>query len=293
MRVLVAGATGQVATCLRLLSEQRGHPGVTCVGRPELDLELPETHARILNGYDVIVNAAAYTDVEKAEDEPEKAFAINATGAGALARAAKVAGAHFIHLSTDYVYSGDKPSPYDETDATGPISAYGRSKLEGERLVLAAHDDAIILRTAWVYSPFGKNFLLTMLRLMKTRDELSVVHDQIGCPTSAWDIADAILRIAETITKGHKANGIFHLAGQGETSWHGFAITIRDLVAEKTGRHVVVKTIDTSAYPTKAKRPKNSRLNTQKLASEFGIALPRWEASLQQCFAQIQVGSTE
>ncbi len=284
MRLLVTGREGQVAQSLA--ERAAAHPGVEIVaaGRPELDLTQPDTVRRaILDARpDVVVSAAAYTAVDQAEDEPDMAFAVNAAGAGAVAEAARDCGAPVIHLSTDYVFAGDAVGPYREDDATGPRSVYGRSKLEGERLVAAANPRHVVLRTAWVYSPFGKNFVRTMLRLAETRDALSVVADQWGNPTGALDIADAVLHVAARIARpDFAAWGVYHFAGAGEANWSGFAREIFKESAACGGPSAMVTDIATADYPTKAERPANSRLDTTRFEAVFGLAPPPWRDSLK------------
>ena len=234
---------------------------VIAVGRPQLDLE---NIATILPAIaearpDLIVNAAAYTAVDKAETEPQRAFAINRDGAAAVAAAARALGVPLIHLSTDYVFSGDKATAYVESDETGPLGVYGKSKLAGELAVRTANPDALILRTSWVYSPFGSNFVKTMLRLAGERPELRVVDDQVGNPTSALDLAEAILRIVPRINDG--AGATFHVAGSGSTSWCGLAKQVFETSRLMGGPTAEVVPISTSEYPTPAQRPANSRLD--------------------------------
>jgi dTDP-4-dehydrorhamnose reductase len=262
------------------------------LGRPELDLAGPEdaiVSAVEKAAPDAIVSAAAYTGVDKAESEPELAFAINEGGARVLARAARQLGVPLIHLSTDYVFDGLKTSPYVEEDAPGPTGVYGASKLAGERAILAEHGNSAILRTAWVYSPFGANFVKTMLRVARDRDEVSVVADQRGNPTSALDIADAVLRVAANLLESDDPaqRGIFHMTGAGEASWADFAEAIFALSAEAGGPSAAVKRITTADYPTPAKRPANSRLDSSKLARVHGVGLPPWRSSLKEVVARL------
>ena len=281
LRLLVTGRHGQVASAL--VERTAFHAGfeVIAAGRPELDLEHPETVAPaiVAASPDIVVNAAAFTAVDKAESEEPRATLVNRDGAAAAARAAHQLGVPFIHLSTDYVYPGGKPTPYIESDATGPLGAYGRSKLAGELAVRAAHPQALIFRTAWVYSPFGANFVRTMLRVGGERPSLSVVDDQIGNPTSALDIAEAILRIAPTLS-GKTGGGTYHLAGEGSVSWCGFAREIFRLSAVRGGPSPEVEAIATAQYPTPAKRPANSRLDTSAFQARFGFGLRPWAVAL-------------
>lgn len=281
MRIAVTGKSGQVTSALQALNAPDIQ--VIAIGRPELDLLAPsmvgETIAKLKP--DVVVSSAAYTAVDKAESDEAAAFAINRDGAGAIAAAAAELSVPVIHLSTDYVFDGDKLERYVESDPVGPVSVYGRSKLEGEYAVAAANENHVILRTAWVYSTFGHNFVKTMLRLAETRDELSVVSDQLGCPTSANDIAEAIVNIAARLSKDSSPDlrGVFHLAGSGETNWAEFARYILSILEEKTGRRVTVRDIATADYPTAAKRPANSRLCCDKLKRLYGVSMPEWQVS--------------
>ena len=283
MRIAVTGREGQVARSL--LATAPSGIEVIAIGRPELDLANPASVLPALAAAqpDVIVSAAAYTAVDKAESEPDSAFAVNAAGAGAVSEAAAKLGIPVIHLSTDYVFSGENPAPYVETDPTGPISVYGSTKLEGELRVAAGNADHVILRTAWVYSPFGANFVKTMLRLAETRDELRVVADQRGCPTAALDIADAILAIAARLKADPDPalRGTFHLTGTGEATWADFATEIFAQSRALGGNSVVVTPITTAEYPTPARRPANSRLSGDKLAATYGIRLPDWKSSTE------------
>jgi dTDP-4-dehydrorhamnose reductase len=289
-KLLVTGSQGQVAqSLLRRAGAHRGM-AVEAVGRPELDLERPETASAAIaaRAPDAIVNAAAYTAVDKAEDELARAFAVNRDGAAAVAAAAQGLGIPLIHLSTDYVYDGEKRQPYVEGDATGPLGVYGRSKLEGEQAVLAACPGALILRTSWVYSPFGANFVKTMLRLGATRGHLWVVDDQTGNPTSALDLADAILRIAPSLAA--EGGGLYHLAGTGHTTWCGLARHIFGFSARHGGPSPTVEAITTDQYPTAALRPGHSWLSCQAFEARFGFVLPAWQGSSAAVAAELLGG---
>lgn len=302
MRLVVTGRDGQVATSLLEAGQGRDDVEVVAVGRPTLDLTQPDTVFDALAAVrpDLVVSAAAYTAVDQAEDQPDLAFAVNAVGAGKVAEAAAKLGVPVIHLSTDYVFDGSKDGAYVETDATAPLGVYGASKLAGELAVAAANPRHLILRTAWVYSPFGRNFVKTMLRLASDRDEIAVVSDQWGNPTSAFDIADAILHAAAMLRddEAFDGYGIYHLAGTGETSWSGFARHILDTSQAFDGPWARVRDIATMDYPTKARRPANSRLSSAKFASTFGWTAPHWQHSTEkvvrrlletrQAFAKIQ-----
>jgi dTDP-4-dehydrorhamnose reductase len=285
MRLMVIGQNGQVASALLERGERLRGIDVIAAGRPELDLVNPASVDRAVAALrpDLVVNAAAYTAVDKAEQEPDMAFAVNRDGAAAVARAAARLGLPFIHLSSDYVYAGDKSSSYVETDAVGPLCVYGRSKLAGEEAVRAAHPSPLILRTSWVYSPFGNNFVKTMLRVGRERPSLGVVDDQSGNPTSALDIADAILRIAP----GLGAGGTYHLCGGGETNWCGFAREIFALSVARGGPNPEVKAIATAEYPTPARRPANSRMSMAAFEQRFGFRLRPWQDALAETVARL------
>lgn len=291
MRVAVTGREGQL---VQALAERALGTDVTliAVGRPELDLARPETIAPVLAVArpDLVVNAAAFTAVDRAEGEDAAAFAVNGTGAGEVAKAARSLGLPVIQISTDYVFDGALDRPYREADATGPVSAYGHSKLAGEQAVEAATPDHAILRTAWVYSPFGANFVRTMLRLGQERDEVSVVADQIGSPTSALDIADAVLVVARNLVSrpdDMSLRGVFHMAARDEASWAELAEAVFAEAAAGGRRPVRVRHITTAEYPTAARRPANSRLDGARLAAVHGIVLPDWRGSLKACVARL------
>jgi dTDP-4-dehydrorhamnose reductase len=261
---------------------------VVPLGRPELDLAVPETIGPALSAAapNIVVNAAAYTAVDQAEREPQKANAINATGAGAVAAAARALGAPIIQLSTDYVFDGLRAVPYTEKDEVAPTSVYGASKLTGERLVAAIAFDHVILRTAWVYAPYGKNFVRTMLALAESRDEVRVVANQFGCPTYAPDMAAAIVTIARNLLNkpdDPRLRGIFNLAGDGETTWADFAAAIFTILDQKGMRTPALTPITSADYPMAACRPANSRLDCSKLARLHGVQLPSWRSSLRIC----------
>ncbi|MER8633407.1 dTDP-4-dehydrorhamnose reductase [Mesorhizobium opportunistum] len=297
MRIVVTGRDGQVAASLLEAGQSRADVEIIAIGRPEFDLARPETVFDAISAAkpDVVVSAAAYTAVDQAEDEPDLAFAVNATGAGKVAEAAARLRVPVIHLSTDYVFDGSAPGAYVETDATAPLGVYGASKLAGEQAVAAANPRHLILRTAWVYSPFGRNFVKTMLRLAADCDEISVVADQWGNPTSALDIADAILHAAAMLhrDKGLAAFGTYHLAGRGETNWSGFARHILDTSLAFGGPWARVRDIATMDYPTKARRPANSRLSSAKFASVFGWKAPDWRQSTETVVRRLLVDKTK
>lgn len=285
MRIAVTGRTGQVAQSLIERGAATGHL-VIPVGRPQIDLahgDMGAIRAALEAARpDVVVSAAAYTAVDKAESEPERAFAVNGAGAGAVAGAAAALDLPLIHLSTDYVFSGVSSRPWREDDPTGPAGVYGASKLAGEAAVLSTHDNAAILRTAWVFSPFGGNFVKTMLRLAAERGEVPVVADQFGNPTSALDIADGVLAVAANLAArpDPALRGVFHMTGAGEAHWAQFAEAIFAESAARGGPSATVRAITTADYPTAAARPANSRLDCGKLERRHGVALPHWRGAL-------------
>lgn len=291
LRLVVTGRVGQVTLALQERGPLR-QVEVVALGRPLLDLTRPETIPSALRDArpDVIVNAAAYTAVDKAESEPGLALEVNAAGAGIVAQTAAAMGVPIIQLSTDYVFDGAAIHPYRESDPVDPLGVYGRSKLAGEQAVAAASPNHAIVRTAWVYSPFGTNFVKTMLRLAQTRDSIAVVADQRGCPTFALDLADGLLIMARNLRDRPKApelRGIFHLSGSGEATWAGFAEAIFAASRALAGPTAAVVRIPTSNYPTPARRPQNSRLDGAKLAASHGVVLPAWPVSLQACVARL------
>ncbi len=291
MRIAVTGKAGQVVTSLIERGTAAGYE-VIALGRPELDLADPASVARALEvaAPDAIVSAAAYTAVDKAESESDLAHAVNGAGAGAVAQAARALGVPLVHISTDYVFDGTLGRPYVESDLTGPTGVYGASKLAGEQAVQAAHgDNSAVLRVAWVYSPFGANFVKTMLRLADDRDEVSVVADQLGNPTSAFDIADGIIRVANNMVADSypELRGVFHMTASGEASWADFAEAIFAASAAQGGPSARVKRIITADYPTPAKRPANSRLDCSLIAKAHGVILPDWRQSLEDMMARL------
>lgn len=290
MRIAVTGRDGQIARALAEIGQAEGIE-LVFLARPDVDLARPETVGPALRNAnaDAVINAAAYTAVDRAESEPDVADAVNAVGAGAVAAAAARLGLPVLHLSTDYVFDGASPRPYREDDATAPLGVYGRSKLRGEQAVAAANPAHAILRTAWVYSPFGQNFVKTMLRLAATRDEIGVVADQRGCPTSALDIAHALVAVARRAVgdDASSLHGVFHMTGQGEASWADVAEAIFAASAKLGGPVARVKRITSADYPTPAKRPANSRLDGARLAARYGLTLPVWTASLESCVARL------
>jgi len=288
VRILVAGCEGQVA---RALTEAaRPDFVLKAFGRPDFDLEQPSTVEAAFADFrpDIVINAAAYTAVDKAESEPEAAFRLNSDGPELLARLAAQNHAAILHLSTDYVFAGDKATPYNESDPVSPSGVYGQSKLDGERRVAAANPKHLILRTAWVHAPYGANFVRTMLRLAQTRSEIGVVADQLGAPTYAPDIADGLLRIVGRI--GHEGNrdwGVYHMASAGSCVWAEFAEHVFAQSAALGGPCAKVNRISTSDYPTPARRPANSQLDCAKLRLDHGVALPDWRSGVDRCVARL------
>lgn len=284
MKVLVFGTSGQVARALARACP----PDVALrqLGRAEADLADPEACAAAIMGADadVVINAAAYTAVDRAEAEPALADAVNGAAPAAMARAAALRGLPFLHISTDYVFDGTGAHPWSPTMPTAPLGAYGRSKLLGEAGVLAAGGRHAILRTSWVFSADGANFVKTMLRLGAERKALRVVADQVGGPTPAADIARALLQMASAFHAGHATSGIHHFAGAPDISWAGFAREI----FRQAGLAVEVADIATADYPTPARRPANSRLECASLATAFGIPRPDWRAGLAQVLQDLK-----
>lgn len=290
LRMFVVGTGGQLSTALQERAQAHDWDAVA-VGHTEIDLsENPDVIvAKVMASAqsaaaDVIVNAAAYTAVDKAEDEPSLAEAVNGVAPGALAIAAQRLNLPLIHVSTDYVFDGKQAGHWCEDDTPNPLGVYGLTKLMGEKAVAEATQNHAILRTAWVYAPFGANFVRTMLRLAaEGRQEIGVVADQVGCPTNVLDIADAIFAVARNMVSQPQRDdlrGVFHLVGEGETSWAEFAKAIFE-GAQKRGAPIAhVKAIATADYPTKAQRPENSRLSTDKIKRLHGINMPNWKSSL-------------
>lgn len=280
-KILVTGANGQLGSELRALASTYPDFDFIFTSRQELKIEEWDSVNRFFSTHhpDFCINCAAYTAVDKAETEEDEAYLINAAAVGILAEACFNYHVRLIHLSTDYVFDGSANEPYAEDAPLNPQSAYGRSKLAGEKLAMESKG-AIIIRTSWVHSSFGKNFVKTMLRLMQEKPEINVVNDQFGSPTYAADLADVILRI---ISSGKWIPGIYHYSNDGIITWYDFAVAIREL----SGSNCRVNAIPTAAYPTPAKRPAYSALNTEKIKKTFDIAGRDWQASLARCYARI------
>ncbi|MCA3356593.1 MAG: dTDP-4-dehydrorhamnose reductase [Roseomonas sp.] len=293
-RILVTGRGGQLATGLEAALPAQGFEALL-VGQPEFEFDKPETVIAAFASLkpDAVVNCAAWTAVDAAEDDEAGAFRANVLGPALLGRLSHAAGIPIIQISTDYVFDGLKGAPYLESDLPNPVGAYGRTKLAGEWAAQAANPRCIVLRTAWVFAPMGRNFLRTMLALSEQRPELRVVADQWGSPTAAPDLADAITSIlAQLRDHGWRDDlaGTYHATGGGFTNWHSFAEAIFDLNAQHGGPRPKVHAITTADYPTKARRPADGRLDNGKLAQSFGVALPAWEAGLARVMAALRQG---
>ncbi len=282
MKILILGASGQVGGEL-MRTAWPADAMLVGLARPQIDMTDPDSieAALVEHRPALVVNATAYTAVDKAESDRNTAFAVNRDGPASLAAACAARGAPLIHISTDYVFDGCKPTPYTEDDPVCPLGVYGASKEAGEAAVRAALPQHIILRTSWVYAAHGSNFVKTMLRFGREREEMRVVADQHGAPTAAADIAAAIARIAGQIAAGGAIPwGAYHFTGAGETTWHGFAERIFQRLETTTGHRPRLKAITTADYPTPARRPVNSRLDCTRIQAAFGITAPRWEDSL-------------
>ncbi|MBC7423260.1 MAG: dTDP-4-dehydrorhamnose reductase [Ferruginibacter sp.] len=280
--ILVTGANGQLGNEMRVVAA--AYPGYNFlfVTRQELAIDDIEATARYLNANKInyCVNCAAYTAVDKAEGEYENALLINATAVGNLAELCKTHNALFIHVSTDYVFDGTASSPYTETHPVAPVNRYGATKLKGEELAQQNNPASIIIRTSWVYSSFGNNFVKTMLRLMKEKEQLNVVSDQQGCPTYAADLAGAIMQIIDSQSVTQQP-GIYNYSNKGIISWYQFA----DAIKELSGSKCLVNPIPTTQFPTPAKRPAYSVMDTTKIQQTFDIAIPFWKDSLEKCLS--------
>jgi dTDP-4-dehydrorhamnose reductase len=288
MRILLTGPTGQVGSVL--LSSLNSLGRVIPMARSELDLAACEAIESTLDLVkpDLIVNPAAYTAVDQAEDEPDIAHRVNAEAPGIIARWASPRRVPFVHFSTDYVFDGSRERPWREEDRPRPLSIYGATKLAGEQLIRSARGSHLIIRTSWVYAAQGRNFLSTIVRLAKERQELNIVSDQVGAPTSARVVADTAAQVLavsspDLASSFAAAHGLLHLTASGKTSWHGFATAITRGLKERGVQLKVraVHPISTRDYPTKARRPLNSRLALDKLERQFGIVTPPWEEALE------------
>ncbi|WP_181296076.1 dTDP-4-dehydrorhamnose reductase [Pseudomonas sp. Q2-TVG4-2] len=284
MKILITGSKGQLSQELQLALAGEGK--VLALGHKVLDLAEPmqiRQQVRLLRP-DLIINAAAYTAVDPAQDNRDQAFAVNATGPGVLAEEAAALGIPLIHYSTDYVFDGRKREPYNEEDHPAPLSVYGASKLAGEQAIQAVGGQHLILRTSWVYSLHGRNFLLTMQRLLQERDALSVVDDEVGAPTWAGTIAAVTAEMVRKWRTGTGGpSGLYHLTASGETSWYGFACSIAQHLERQGLLRARLEPIQSTDYPTAAQRPLNSRLSCARLQRDWGVELPDWETALHQC----------
>jgi dTDP-4-dehydrorhamnose reductase len=294
MKLLVLGAGGQVGRELCRIAWPAGYT-VAAHDRSGVDITRREAVVAAVarERPDLVINAAAYTAVDRAETEREAAWAGNCTGPANLATACHDFAIPLIHISTDYVFDGTKPGPYREDDPVAPLGVYGASKEAGERAVREALPEHVILRTAWVYSAHGHNFVKTMLRLAGERPVLRVVADQIGSPTSAADIAGAIGVIVQQVAAGSKSWGTYHFAGGGRVTWHGFAEAIFDLAAQWRGTPPLVEAITTADYPTPAHRPANSVLDCSRIGATFGIVPRPWRAALAEVIRELCEGETK
>ncbi len=287
MKILITGQHGQLSR--ELQQRLQGLGELIVLGRDKLDLANPAQIRQQVHAHrpDLIINAAAHTAVDQAESEPDLAFAINAIGPGVLAEEAKTLGIPLIHYSTDYVFDGSKPAPYTEADAPNPLGVYGQSKLAGEQAIAAVGGEYLILRTSWVYASHGKNFLLTMQRLLQEKPQMRIVADQIGAPTWAGSIADSTGALIERWRSGEPGEwGIYHLTAQGETSWFGFAQAIGEHLRQQGKACAELEPIPSSAYPTPARRPLNSRLDCSRLQQQWHVSQPQWQDALRECLAQ-------
>lgn len=289
MTILVIGEQGQLAQSLLRAARRKGLP-LTAMGRPKLDLRDRASIDRAVDEVkpSIIINAAAYTAVDKAESEPDAAFAINADAVGSLGETCARRGIGIIHISTDYVFDGSKGAPYLETDTAAPLGVYGRSKFAGEEQLRTATDRHVIVRTAWLYSPYGNNFLKTMLRLGAERQELSIVNDQYGNPTYAPHFADALLELSSRAQgSGFEGWGTYHLAGSGEATWYEFA---REIFSRASSMGIAVPRLlpmSRTDYPAPAPRPADSRLDCSQMLQWFDLALPRWQIGTRECLERL------
>jgi dTDP-4-dehydrorhamnose reductase len=283
--ILVTGANGQLGNEMRVISSFYSTYNFLFVTKGDLSIDDLEAVKKFFVHHSInyCVNCAAYTAVDKAETEPEKALLINATAVGNLAEVCKQYNTQFIHISTDYVFDGTSITPYKEAHPVAPINMYGTTKLKGEELAQQNNSDAIIIRTSWVYSSFGNNFVKTMLRLMKEKEQLNVVSDQVGCPTYAADLAAAIMQIVVS-GKASETPGIYNYSNSGIINWWQFAVAIKEL----SGSKCTVNPIPSSNYPTPAKRPAYSVMETEKIQQTFSCSIPFWKDSLQKCLLLLE-----
>lgn len=286
-KILITGANGQLGWELGQLAKSYPAFDFVLVDRSKLDLTFPETFEKIIHSIapDCIVNTAAYTAVDKSETEKELSYTVNATAVQELARISKVLAIPFITYSTDYVFDGEATSPYNTSTKVDPVNYYGSTKAAGEKLAIEANEDTIVVRTSWVFSSHGNNFVKTMLRLMKERDQLNIVADQKGRPTFAKDLAMATMQMIESINAGKAINGIYHYANMGETTWFDFAATIKAFA----GLDCALNPIETKDFPTPAKRPAYSVLDTSKIEQDVEVDIRHWEDALKDCIDHINL----
>lgn len=285
MKILVTGAGGQLSTELQGLSTNYTDYELLLLTKQQMSITEEEEVSKIITDFKpgYVINCAAYTAVDKAESDKEKAFAINGTATGLLAKYSLINNCRFIHISTDYVFDGSASSPMKEDQPVKPLNVYGESKLLGEQLAVMENPKSIIIRTSWVYSSYGSNFVKTMIRLMNEREHLNVVNDQYGSPTYAADLAEAIMQI---ITSGKWKPGIYHYSNKGIISWFDFATEISSIIKS----NCKVNGISSDLYPTPAKRPNYSVLDTSKFTQTFGIEMKQWKESLRTCINKISTG---
>lgn len=285
MKILVTGAGGQLSTELQGLSTNYTDYELLLLTKQQMSITEEEEVSKIITDFKpgYVINCAAYTAVDKAESDKEKAFAINGTATGLLAKYSLINNCRFIHISTDYVFDGSASSPMKEDQPVKPLNVYGESKLLGEQLAVMENPESIIIRTSWVYSSYGSNFVKTMIRLMNEREHLNVVNDQYGSPTYAADLAEAIMQI---ITSGKWKPGIYHYSNKGIISWFDFATEISSIIKS----NCKVNGISSDLYPTPAKRPNYSVLDTSKFTQTFGIEMKQWKESLRTCINKISTG---
>ena len=285
--VLVTGANGQLGRCIRdVVNSYKSNADWFFTDIDELDITDFNAVRRFVddNKINVIINCAAYTNVDRAEDDPDNAMAINSDAVGNLAIAAKITSGTLIHISTDYVFDGTKHTPYVETDETKPIGVYGKTKRSGEKRIERCDCKAVVIRTAWLYSEYGKNFVKTMADLFKKKESLKVVGDQIGTPTYAGDLARFIVAIVEV--GEYTKMGLYHFTNEGTASWYDFAVAVKNLLAPESNCEII--SCATEDYPTRAERPKYSVLSKQKIKEKFGIKIRHWQDSLAVCANKIK-----
>lgn len=281
-KVLVTGAFGQLGSEINFLSKSHPESKFTFVDKEDLDITDEKAVTAFLQShkFSTVINCVGYTAVDKAESDKEMAFMVNGTATAYLAKAAKDNGSKFIHISTDFIFDGTHSSPIGEDEKPNPLSVYGASKLEGEKLAFENNPDTILIRTSWVYSSYGANFVKTILKLCRERDALNIIFDQVGTPTYARDLAEAIIQI---VTSKNWKPGIYNFSNEGVASWYDFAIAIRDIAGLKTK----ISPIETTQYPTPATRPKYSVLNKRKIKEAYNLQIPYWRESLVKCMAML------